>query len=133
MNKIVLNNGSEIMNGNISEVAWSSGSIYISVPGGNIVAAAVLFGDPRNSEKMECYNSIYKDTYYGYTIIDNISLSSDGSRAEIWMKGTEGAHHEREYTVSEDFTPEEIVRRYQESEERNKNQNGPENDTAGEN
>ena len=133
MSKIVLNNGAEIMNGNITEVAWSTGSVFVTFPGSNIVNATILFGNPVNSEKMECYNSIYKDTYYGYTVIENISMSADGSCVELWMKGTEGSHHEREYTVSEDFTPEEIVRRYQESEERNKNQNGPENDTAGEN
>lgn len=132
MNRIVLNSGTEIENGSISEVSWAKGKIFVSVPGKDLVSAAVLFGDPNNSRKMEYYNSIYKDTYYGYTVIENIGMSSDGSKAELWISGTEGAHHEREYTVSEDFTPEAIMRRYQDS-ERKKNQNGPENDTDGEN
>lgn len=132
MNRIILNSGTEIENGSISEVSWAKGKIFVSVPGKDLVSAAVLFGDPNNSRKMEYYNSIYKDTYYGYTVIENIGMSSDGSKAELWMSGTEGAHHERKYTVSEDFTPEAIMRRYQDS-ERKKNQNGPENDTDGEN
>lgn len=125
MDKIVLNNGTEIENGSVSEVAWAKGKLYVFVPGNDLVGTAVLFGNPENSKKIEFYHSIYKDIYYGYTMIENIGMDSDNTRVEIWIAGNEDSRHEQEYTVPKEFTPEVIVKRFNELDKEN-NENGPE-------
>lgn len=129
MGKIVLNNGTEIEGATISEVMWAKNKIFVSVPGNDVVSATVTFGNPENSRKMEFYNSIYKDIYYNYTIIDNVGIDQATNSVTVWMSGAEGARHEREHTIPEYFTPENVVERLKKETE----ENGPANDSTGSN
>lgn len=106
MDKIVLNDGTEIENGIITR-DMTDKQIFIEIPGTNIVDAMFLFGDPNKTQKMICYIDVRKFTFAGYTTISSASLDPDGTKLHVYMTGENG-HREMEYTVPEIYLPKEM-------------------------
>ena len=130
MDKIVLKDDTEIENATITIAPWGGKKILVSIPGDDLVGAAVLFGNPDKTETMEYYYSIYKNTYYGYSILDSIGLDPVSNRVNVWMGGGANSYSENGYSIPEDYIPGTIGKKIEESEKEN-NENGPENDTNG--
>ena len=133
MDKIKLNNGREIEGATIARATWAEPEkqIVVSIPDGDVIELAILFGNSENTQKIECYQSIYKDIYYGYTTVLVISQSNIGAGYEIILKGDKNAHWEREYTIPSNFIPEVIAESINKEKETTKNGPGNENDSTG--
>ena len=105
MNKIVLNNGVEISEGLIS--IDGPKRIYVSIPGKDIVQAALLFGDSEKTRVMICYTGVFKITYTGFTKINSIGIDEFNNTTNIYLSG-EDVNGKKEYTVPEEYLPEEM-------------------------
>ena len=105
MNKIVLNNGVEIFEGLIS--IDGPKRIYASIPGNDIVQAALLFGDSEKTRVMICYTGVFKITYTGFTNINSIGIDDFNDKTNIYLNG-EDVNIKKEYTVPEEYLPEEM-------------------------
>lgn len=127
-NKLVLNDGTEIINGFASKS--SRNQLMIRVSGNDIVNAAVMFSDPNKTETIICYYSIYKTTYTGFTIMYTVQYFADGDYVELWLKPVEDV---TTTTEQETIVPKEYVP-YEAGNEEEEVVDGSEgNDTTGEN
>lgn len=105
MNKIVLNDGTEIENGLIA--IDSTKQVFVSIPGTNIVEATLRFCNHENTKVMICYDSVYKRTYKGFTHFSSVYVNTAMDRIELYMNGDD-VSVENEYTVPEIYLPEEM-------------------------
>lgn len=117
MNKIVLNDGTEIENGLIA--IDSPKQIFVSIPGTNIVEATLRFCNHENTKVLICYDSIYKRTFKGFTHFSSVYVNTDQDVIEMHLSGDE-VSVKTEYTVPEIYLPEEM--RHEEEDEENGNE-----------
>ena len=104
-NKLVLNDGTEIINGFASKS--SRNQLMIRVPGNDIVQATLLFSDHEKTKEITCYYSIHKTIYTGYTDMYTVQYFSDGDYVEIWLRPEEDSDTsvEQEITVPKEYVP----------------------------
>ncbi len=103
-NKLVLNDGTEIINGFASKS--SRNQLMIRVPGNDIAQVALLFSDHEKTKEITCYYSIHKTVYTGYTDMYTVQYFSDGDYVEVWLCPYENS----ETSVKQEITvPEEYV------------------------
>ena len=109
MNKLVLNDGSEIIDGFASKS--SRNQLMIRIPGNNIVEATLTFSDSDKTSTIVCYYSIYKTTYKGYTNMYTVQYFADGDYVELWLSPVDGVETsiDKEITVPEEYVPLETV------------------------
>lgn len=88
-NKLVLKDGTEIINGFASKS--SRNQLMVRIPGNNLAQAAIEFSNPEKTGTIICYYSIYKTTYVGYTNMYTVQYFEDSDYTEIWLKPVEGA------------------------------------------
>ena len=105
VDKIVLNDGTEIKKGRIA-VDFNK-QILVIIPGTDIVQATLTFSDPNKTEKMEFYRGITKTTYNGYTSIKSMSVRQEDNETNIYMIGENGSV-DTEFTVPDIYLPEEF-------------------------
>ena len=105
MNKIVLNDGTEIENGLIA--IDSPKQIFVSIPGTNIVEATLRFCNHENTKVMVCYDSIYKRTFKGFTHFSSVYVNTNQDVIEMHLSGDD-VSVETEHTVPEIYLPEEM-------------------------
>ena len=106
MNKIVLYDGTEI-DGGLAVLNAGTNQLFVSIPGTNITQAAISFGNHEKTQAIICYSGIYKFTYNGYTQISSICIDPYELKVHIYLTGSE-VSHEMEYTVPEEYLPEEM-------------------------
>lgn len=108
-NKLVMNDGTEIIDGFISKS--SRNQLMVRVPGSDLAQAATIFSNTEKTKVMTCYYSIYKTTYIGYTVMYSIQYFEDGDYVEIWIKPEEDAitSAEQEIIVPGEYVPKETV------------------------
>ena len=106
MNKIVLYDGTEIDDGLAVKNAGTN-QLFVSIPGTDLTQAAIVFGNQEKTQTIICYSGIYKFTYHGYTQICSIGIDIYENKVHIYLTGTE-LSNESEYTVPEEYLPEEI-------------------------
>lgn len=105
MNKIVFADGTEIINGEISQ---SSGNqVMVSIPGSNLVEAVTILNDSSKTSEMTCYYSVYKKVYTGYTQLNSIGVDDFDKKVRGYLNGVETSINES-YTVPEIYLPEEM-------------------------
>ena len=104
-NRLVLNDGTEIINGTASKS--SKNELMIRIPGNDIPESALLFSDPSKTEIITCYNSAYKYVYTGYTVMYIIQYFEDGDYVELWLRPENGVEPSmyREAVVPEVYIP----------------------------
>lgn len=109
-NRLVLNDGTTIDDGFASKS--SANQLMIRVPGKDIAAAAVMFGDSQKTEIVVCYYGIYKYAYTGYTNMYSVMYFEEGNYVEIWLNAPEGTHaiSTRELTVPAEYVPSEAAK-----------------------
>jgi len=107
-NKLVLNDGTEIINGFVSKS--SRNQLMIRVPGNDIVQATLLFSDHEKTKEITCYYSIHKIIYTGYTDMYTVQYFSDGDYVEIWLRPDEDSEIsiKQEITVPEEYVPKKL-------------------------
>lgn len=98
MDKIVLNDGTEVVGGMISKSGKKQ--VLVSIPGNDIATAAILFSNPEKTQKMTCYFSIYKYEYTGYTIFNSLSIDDLSNKIRVYISG-ENVSSESSYSVPE--------------------------------
>lgn len=103
-NKLVLKDGTEIINGFASKS--SANRLMIRIPGNNLVTAAVEFSNKEKTEEITCYYSINKTVYKGFTDMYSIQYFSDDDYVEIWLNG-ENTSIKQELTVPAEYVPAE--------------------------
>lgn len=106
MNKIILYDGTEI-DGGLAVLNAGTNQLFVSIPGTNITQAAITFGNYEKTQAIICYSGIYKFTYTGYTQISSIGIDKHELKVHIYLAGSE-VSHEMEYTVPEEYLPEEM-------------------------
>lgn len=104
-NKLVLKDGTEIINGFASKS--SANHLMIRIPGNNLVTAAVEFSNREKTEEITCYYSINKTTYTGFTDMYSVQYFSDEDYVEIWLNG-ENTSVKQELTVPAEYVPAEV-------------------------
>lgn len=106
-NKLVLNDGTEILNGLASKSA--SNELMVRIPGNDILTAASLFSDSSKTETISCYHSAYKRVYTGYTVMYIIQYFADSDNIELWLKPANGVEPSMniEAIVPEEYLPQE--------------------------
>lgn len=107
MNKIVLNDGTEILNGSITK-NFASDQLFVLIPNKTILEVTLLFSDPQKTEKMESYADIRKSTFIGYTKIDSIGIDNTDGSIQMYMSGDENSSISTIYTVPEVYLPEDM-------------------------
>lgn len=104
-NKLVLKDGTEIINGFASKS--SANRLMIRIPGNNLASAAVEFSDRTKTETIICYFSINKTTYTGFTDMYSVQYFADENYVEIWLNG-ENTSIKEEITVPVEYIPAEV-------------------------
>ena len=104
-NKLVLNDGTEIIDGFASKS--SANRLMVRVPGNNLPAAAIEFSNREKTEIITCYFSINKTIYTGFTDMYSVQYFSDEDYVEIWLNG-ENASIKEELTVPAVYVPAEV-------------------------
>ena len=99
MNKIVLNDGTEIENG-IGSASFEN-TLYIKIPGNDLAYAVGLFSDVKNNRKIFYINDIYKYTFIGYTKLRSIGVNKDNNM-EIYLTGSD-TQHKKEIIVPKEY------------------------------
>ena len=74
--KIVLNDGTEIMDGTAG--LSSSGKLWIYFTGYTMMQAAMMFLDPEKTERIVFFGGENETTYEGYTSCVNMSKDENG-------------------------------------------------------
>lgn len=83
--RLMLNDGTTIENG---EAGYSSGYLWLWVPGMTLPEAAVIFLDPEKTKKVVFEFGEMSDTYEGYTTCTQLS-AVDGKVTICLAKGAE--------------------------------------------
>lgn len=107
-NKLVLKDGTEIINGSASR--FGEHDLMIRIPGNDFINAVEIFSDPNKISEITCYASIYKMVYTGYTQMYSIQYFTDegNNYLEVWLRGTE-VNHTKEITVPRQYVPEQML------------------------
>jgi len=103
-NKLVLKDGTEINDGFASKS--SANHLMIRIPGNNLTAAVIEFSNKNKTEIIECYYSINKATYIGFTDMYSAQYFSDEDYIELWLNG-ESTSVKQELTVPAEYVPAE--------------------------
>lgn len=111
-NKLVLNDGMEIIDGFASKS--SANRLMIRVPGNNLASAAIEFSNKEKTKVIICYYSINKTTYTGFTDVYSVQYFSDEDYVEIWLNG-ENTSVKEEITVPAVYVPAEVNNTEEES------------------
>ena len=101
-NKLVLKDGTEIINGFASKS--SANRLMVRIPGNDIAAAAVEFSNKEKTEEITCYFSIDKSVYTGFTDMYSIQYFAEENYVEIWLNG-EDSSVKQELTVPAEYVP----------------------------
>lgn len=108
MNRLILKDNTEIENGFASKS--SRNQLMIHIPGNDLAHAAIMFSDPKKTEEITCYYSIYKTVYKGYTDMYTIQYFESEDYLELWLKPAEGAETSvnQEIIVPKEYVPMEV-------------------------
>lgn len=107
-NKLVLNDGTEIIDGFASKS--SRNQLMVRIPGKDIVQVTLIFSNAENTKEITCYYSIYKTTYKGYTDMYSVQYFADEDYVELWLRPGKDSEtsSEQEITIPESYAPMEI-------------------------
>lgn len=105
MDKIILNDGTEIAGGMISKSGGEQ--ILVSIPGDDIVQAAIIFGDPNKTKKMLYTFGIFEYEYKNFINMGSLSVDKIDYKVRIYMTG-ENTEIKSSYTVPEIYVPKDI-------------------------
>ena len=122
-NKLVLNDGTEIIDGFASKS--SSNHLMLRIPGNDLASAAVEFSNKEKTKEITCYFGINKTVYTGFTNMYSIQYFSEENYVEVWLDG-ENTSVKKSYTVPEEYIPGEVNNRGSE-EETDGSENTPSN------
>jgi len=104
-NKLVLKDGTEFPNGSASRL--NNTQLMVRIPGNKIVEAASIFTDPKKTEVIVCYASVYKYTFTGYTEMYLVQYFADEDYTELWLKAPKDGETSmsKELTVPKEYMP----------------------------
>ena len=111
--KIVLKDGTEILNGSASRTGTD---LMVTIPGSDIVQATLTFSNPEKTAEIICYFSVYKTSFENFTNLYSVQYFADRDCVEVWLKGEAEKAKETMlgYTVPEEYLPESMRTRKQE-------------------
>ena len=104
-NKLILNDGTEIIDGFASKS--SANRLMIRIPGNDLASAAIEFSNKEKTRVITCYYSISKTTYTGFTDMYSVQYFADENYVEIWLNSEDGSV-KKELTVPAEYVPAEV-------------------------